>query len=133
VPETTHRRSRCAGYVDVSDDPRGCGYVEKPEQQWLGASLRANAGAEVNPKGSPAVVAEKPFTHEQHSATPECRESGEEETMDALTFLRPDQKSVLGMLEVLNDAPAAPGAESSGLSTMVTNLIIAESQHEAIE
>ncbi|MGY4648619.1 hemerythrin domain-containing protein [Mycobacterium sp. URHB0021] len=53
--------------------------------------------------------------------------------MDALTFLRQDHKSVLGMLEVLNDAPAGPGAESSGLSTMVTNLIIAESQHEAIE
>jgi hemerythrin-like domain-containing protein len=53
--------------------------------------------------------------------------------MDALTFLRQDHKSVLGMLEVLNDAPGGPGAESSGLSTMVTNLIIAESQHEAIE
>ncbi|WP_197383205.1 hemerythrin domain-containing protein [Mycolicibacterium mengxianglii] len=53
--------------------------------------------------------------------------------MDALTFLRQDHKSVLGMLEVLNDAPTGPGAQASGLSTMVTNLIIAESQHEAIE
>jgi hemerythrin-like domain-containing protein len=53
--------------------------------------------------------------------------------MDALTFLRQDHKSVLGMLEVLNDAPAGSGAESSGLATMVTNLIIAESQHEAVE
>lgn len=53
--------------------------------------------------------------------------------MDALTFLRQDHKSVLGMLEVLTDAPTGTGATSSGLSTMVTNLIIAESQHEAIE
>lgn len=53
--------------------------------------------------------------------------------MDALTFLRQDHKSVLGMLEVLEDAPSGDGATSSGLSTMVTNLVIAESQHEAIE
>jgi hemerythrin-like domain-containing protein len=54
-------------------------------------------------------------------------------TMDALTFLRQDHKSVLGMLEVLDDAPSGSGAEISGLGTMVTNLVIAESQHEAIE
>jgi hemerythrin-like domain-containing protein len=53
--------------------------------------------------------------------------------MDALTFLREDHKSVLGMLEVLDGAPMGSGAHSSGLETMVTNLIIAESQHEAIE
>jgi hemerythrin-like domain-containing protein len=53
--------------------------------------------------------------------------------MDALTFLRQDHKSVLGMFEVLDDAPSGDGATSSGLSTMVTNLVIAESQHEAIE
>ncbi len=53
--------------------------------------------------------------------------------MDALTFLRQDHKSVLGMLEVLDDAPSGSGATSSGLDTMVTNLVIAESQHEAIE
>jgi hemerythrin-like domain-containing protein len=53
--------------------------------------------------------------------------------MDALTFLRQDHKSVLGMLEVLADAPSGSGAKSSGLDTMVTNLVIAESQHEAIE
>ncbi|KUI06133.1 hemerythrin domain-containing protein [Mycobacterium sp. IS-3022] len=53
--------------------------------------------------------------------------------MDALTFLRDDHKSVLGMLEVLDGAPSGTGAEMSGLRTMVTNLIIAESQHEAIE
>ena len=53
--------------------------------------------------------------------------------MDALTFLRQDHKSVLGMLEVLYEAPSGSGAEVSGLETMVTNLVIAESQHEAIE
>jgi hemerythrin-like domain-containing protein len=53
--------------------------------------------------------------------------------MDALTFLREDHKSVLGMLEVLDGAPTGSGAQASGLETMVTNLIIAESQHEAIE
>jgi hemerythrin-like domain-containing protein len=53
--------------------------------------------------------------------------------MDALTFLRQDHKSVLGMLEVLDGAPSGSGAAESGLSTMVTNLVIAESQHEAIE
>ena len=53
--------------------------------------------------------------------------------MDALTFLREDHKSVLGMLEVLYGAPSGTGADLSGLGTMVTNLIIAESQHEAVE
>lgn len=53
--------------------------------------------------------------------------------MDALTFLRQDHKSVLGMLEVLGGAPTGDGAQRSGLKTMVTNLVIAESQHEAVE
>ncbi|OSC30221.1 hemerythrin [Mycobacterium vulneris] len=53
--------------------------------------------------------------------------------MDALTFLRQDHKSVLGMLEVLDGAPSGTGSQISGLNTMVTNLVIAESQHEAIE
>jgi hypothetical protein len=53
--------------------------------------------------------------------------------MDALMFLRQDLKSVLGMLEVLDQAPSGSGAEISALETMVTNLVIAESQHEAIE
>ena len=53
--------------------------------------------------------------------------------MDAITFLRQDHKSVLGMLEVLDGAPSGSGAELSGLGTIVTNLVIAESQHEAIE
>lgn len=53
--------------------------------------------------------------------------------MDALTFLRQDHKSVLGMLEVLDGAPSGTGSRISGLKTMVTNLVIAESQHEPIE
>ncbi len=53
--------------------------------------------------------------------------------MDALSFLRADHESVLGMFEVLDGAPAGTGAAQSGLGTMVTNLVIAESQHEAIE
>ncbi|OBH83287.1 manganese catalase family protein [Mycobacterium sp. E2989] len=44
-------------------------YVEKPEQQWLGGSTRQNQGAQQNPQGSPAITAEKPFTHEQHTPT----------------------------------------------------------------
>lgn len=53
--------------------------------------------------------------------------------MDAITFLRQDHKSVLGLFEALDGAPSGTGAEASGLQTMVNNLIIAESQHEAIE
>jgi hemerythrin-like domain-containing protein len=53
--------------------------------------------------------------------------------MDALTFLRADHESVLGMLEVLDQAPRGEGAHTSGLETMVANLVIAESQHESIE
>ncbi|AFM19905.1 hypothetical protein Mycch_5220 [Mycolicibacterium chubuense NBB4] len=53
--------------------------------------------------------------------------------MDALTYLRQDHESVLGMLEALDGAPADDGARSSGLATYVTNLVIAESQHEAVE
>jgi hemerythrin-like domain-containing protein len=53
--------------------------------------------------------------------------------MDAITFLRQDHHSVLGLLETLDGAPSGSGAQSSGLETMVNNLIIAESQHEAIE
>jgi hemerythrin-like domain-containing protein len=53
--------------------------------------------------------------------------------MDAITFLRQDHQSVLGLLETLDGAPSGSGAQSSGLETVVNNLIIAESQHEAIE
>lgn len=44
-------------------------YVEKPEQQWLGTKKRENKGNQRCPEGQPAVQGEKPFTHEQHSAT----------------------------------------------------------------
>lgn len=53
--------------------------------------------------------------------------------MDAITFLRQDHKSVLGLFETLDGAPSGSGAEASGLETVVNNLIIAESQHEAVE
>lgn len=53
--------------------------------------------------------------------------------MDAIAFLRHDHQSVLGLLETLDGAPSGSGAAASGLETMVNNLIIAESQHEAIE
>ena len=53
--------------------------------------------------------------------------------MDALTFLRADHESVLEMLEALDGAPEGSEAQESGLGALVTSLIIAESQHEAIE
>jgi hemerythrin-like domain-containing protein len=53
--------------------------------------------------------------------------------MDAITFLRQDHKSVLGLLETLDDAPSGSGSQASGLETTVNTLIISESQHEAIE
>lgn len=51
--------------------------------------------------------------------------------MDALSFLRADHESVLGLFEILEGA--RPGADDGGLATLVANLVIAESQHEAIE
>jgi len=53
--------------------------------------------------------------------------------MDALTFLRADHESVLGMLDALDGAREGSDAAAGGLDSMVTTLIIAESQHEAIE
>jgi Mn-containing catalase len=44
-------------------------YIDKPEEQWLGTSLRKNTGVETNPDGEPAVDGTKAFTHEQHTAT----------------------------------------------------------------
>ena len=44
-------------------------YVQNPTEQWLGTSIRENQGAEMNPHGEPAVRSQKPFTHEQHTAT----------------------------------------------------------------
>ena len=44
-------------------------YVERPQEEWLGGSTRQNMGAQNNPQGSPAINAEKPFTHEQRIPT----------------------------------------------------------------
>ncbi|WP_156687653.1 manganese catalase family protein [Mycobacterium sp. Marseille-P9652] len=44
-------------------------YVEKPQEEWLGGTTRQNTGAEQNPNGSPAINADKPFTHEQRIPT----------------------------------------------------------------
>jgi hypothetical protein len=42
--------------------------------------------------------------------------------LDALTFLRQDHKSVLGTLEVLEDAWSGSGAQFTGLDTMVKRI-----------
>jgi Mn-containing catalase len=43
--------------------------VEKPAEQWLRSDARQNKGEERSPEGQSAVQSEKPFTHEQHTAT----------------------------------------------------------------
>jgi Mn-containing catalase len=43
-------------------------YVEDPTQ-WVGSPGWRNKGVEDNPEGQPAVRGQKPFTHEQHTAT----------------------------------------------------------------
>ncbi|WP_280252269.1 hemerythrin domain-containing protein [Nocardia abscessus] len=53
--------------------------------------------------------------------------------MDALTFLRTDHQSVLGMLESLERGRGGGEAEVRARGNMVTTLVIAESQHEAVE
>jgi hemerythrin-like domain-containing protein len=53
--------------------------------------------------------------------------------MDALAFLRADHESVLGMFEGLDANPGSGEAELQARNNMVTTLVIAESQHEAIE
>ncbi|MGY2031242.1 hemerythrin domain-containing protein [Nocardia gipuzkoensis] len=53
--------------------------------------------------------------------------------MDALTFLRTDHQSVLGMLESLERGRGSGEAEVRARGDMVTTLVIAESQHEAVE
>jgi Mn-containing catalase len=37
--------------------------------QWLRSDARPSKGEERSPEGQPAVQSEKPFTHEQHTAT----------------------------------------------------------------
>lgn len=54
--------------------------------------------------------------------------------MDALAFLRADHESVLGLLEALDEVPrAGEGVGLGARNDMVTTLVIAESQHEAVE
>ncbi|MBF4998745.1 hemerythrin domain-containing protein [Nocardia sp. BSTN01] len=53
--------------------------------------------------------------------------------MDALTFLRNDHESVLGMLESLERGRGTGEAEVKARGDLVTSLVMAESQHEAIE
>ncbi|MBT2264412.1 hemerythrin domain-containing protein [Rhodococcus erythropolis] len=53
--------------------------------------------------------------------------------MDALAFLRADHESVLGMLEALDEVPRAGGAGLGARNDMVTTLVMAESEHEAVE
>lgn len=55
--------------------------------------------------------------------------------MDALTFLRKDHEKVLAMLDELAGGPPEKRTESelAARKELVTQLIIAESQHEAVE
>jgi hemerythrin-like domain-containing protein len=57
--------------------------------------------------------------------------------MDAITLLRTDHQQVLGMLDTLGAGPTQPsGAGDERLRArkeLVTELVIAESQHEAVE
>ncbi|NKY87381.1 hemerythrin domain-containing protein [Nocardia veterana] len=53
--------------------------------------------------------------------------------MDAITFLRNDHESVLGMLESLERGRGTGDAELRTRKDLVTSLVMAESQHEAIE
>ncbi|MBF6175788.1 hemerythrin domain-containing protein [Nocardia blacklockiae] len=53
--------------------------------------------------------------------------------MDALNLLRADHESVLGMLETLERGRGFGDAETAAREKLVTSLVIAESQHEAVE
>ncbi|BCK57971.1 hemerythrin domain-containing protein [Nocardia wallacei] len=53
--------------------------------------------------------------------------------MDALSLLRADHESVLGMLENLERGRGFGDAEIAAREKLVTSLVIAESQHEAVE
>ncbi|MFE7742743.1 hemerythrin domain-containing protein [Nocardia sp. NPDC057455] len=53
--------------------------------------------------------------------------------MDALTFLRTDHEGVLGILESLERGRGSGEAEVRARGNLVTTLVIAESQHEALE
>ncbi|TQM26309.1 hemerythrin domain-containing protein [Nocardia bhagyanarayanae] len=53
--------------------------------------------------------------------------------MDALTFLRADHESVLGMIESLERGRGNGEAELAARDHLATSLVIAASQHEAVE
>jgi hemerythrin-like domain-containing protein len=57
--------------------------------------------------------------------------------MDAIEFLRNDHENVLGMMRRLEESPTAvPGSSDDVAETrhrMATELVVAESQHEAVE
>ncbi|WP_433634665.1 hemerythrin domain-containing protein [Nocardia sp. CA-120079] len=53
--------------------------------------------------------------------------------MDALTFLRNDHESVLGMIELLERGSGDGEIETRTRSDLATSLVIAASQHEAVE
>lgn len=53
--------------------------------------------------------------------------------MDALTFLRADHESVLGMIESLERGRGTSEAEVRNRGHLATSLVIAASQHEAVE
>lgn len=53
--------------------------------------------------------------------------------MDALTFLRNDHESVLGMIELFERGRGDGAAETRARSDYATSLVIAASQHEAVE
>lgn len=53
--------------------------------------------------------------------------------MDALTFLRADHESVLGMIESLERGRGTSETEVRNREQLATSLVIAASQHEAVE
>lgn len=53
--------------------------------------------------------------------------------MDALTFLRADHESVLGMIESLERGRGTSETEVRNREHLATGLVIAASQHEAVE
>ncbi|WP_063057616.1 hemerythrin domain-containing protein [Nocardia sienata] len=53
--------------------------------------------------------------------------------MDALTFLRADHESVLGMIESLERGRGTSETELRNRGHLATSLVIAASQHEAVE
>ncbi|WP_280231096.1 hemerythrin domain-containing protein [Nocardia cyriacigeorgica] len=53
--------------------------------------------------------------------------------MDALAFLRTDHESVLGMIETLERGRGTSAADLEARKDLATSLVMAASQHEAVE